>query len=215
MPRPEEQILANAQALNRLRAEASRAAFENRHANEAARRAAWDGYLGRYRELFFPGGTQAWQALLAREGTSADAALAFLAADPYFFGSGYMKSRIWQRLKRMPLNRHQQQRLEEIALARLHTPARPDFWDMARCLRFRGTPRFWEAIATLAHAPVQDGAQGNAGTKAQWLLLARANHPVQRWLGEELRRRRAGQAHDFTFANRASPPQPGQDRISP
>jgi hypothetical protein len=202
MPRLEDQILANAQTLNRLRAEASRTAYEQRNKDEAARRAAWGAYRDRYGALSFPGGAEGWRALLAGETTSADAALAFLSADPWFFRSGYMKSRIWQRLKRMGLNRHQEKALEEIALARLQAPARPDFWDMARCMRFRGTPRFWEAVAALARAHAHD----RGGTKAQWLLLARANHPVRRWLGEELRRRAQGQPHDFTFARRIAAP---------
>jgi hypothetical protein len=108
----------------------------------------------------------------------------------------------------MPINRAQEQRLEDIALARLQPPARRDFWDMARCMRFRGTPRFWDKIAALAQAHGHDAR----GTRAQWLLLARANHPVQRWLGEELRRRAQGQAHDFKFARQLSPAAMEQDR---
>ena len=183
MPSLESQILASAQALERLRAETARAisAVPRGRENSEERRRIWSAYRARHDELFFPGGTAMWAALLARDAQAADAAIAFLCADPRFFGSGYMKSAIWQRLKRVPLNSRQIRQLEEIALERLTRPATAHFWDMVRYARFRGTPRFWERVEELAQLP--------KGLKARWLLLAKQNHPVRRWVGTELLRR--------------------------
>jgi hypothetical protein len=108
-----------------------------------------------------------------------------------------MQSIIWQRLKRAPMNAHQERRVETVALAWLSGRARREFWDMGRYARFRGSARFWAEVDALA----QSAGHTSGGVKARWLLLARANYPVRQWVGRELRQMRntAGHAPDFRF----------------
>jgi hypothetical protein len=61
-----------------------------------------------------------------------DTAIIFLAADPYFFRSGYLKQVILRRLKQAPLTQQQKARLQALVLDAITEPHRFQFADYAR-----------------------------------------------------------------------------------
>ena len=150
-----------------------------------AQREAWSRacaeFHGRYGSLSYPGGDSRWEALMSLDSAEIETAIAFLEADPFHFRSGYMKEAIWRRLKAAELGPKQVRRLEAAAMSQLHRQIRRDFWYMVRFVRLRGSKVFWEGIHNLA---AQDS--GSPGLKAWWMILARANYPVQNWIGTEL-----------------------------
>ena len=139
----------------------------------------------RYELLSYPGGTERREALMARDSAELETAISFLEEDPFHFRSGYMKEAIWNKLKSSQLAAKQLRRLEAAAKGHLYRQIRRDFWYMVRFVRLRGSQEFWSDVNTLAS---QDS--GSPGLKAWWMLLARANYPVQYWINSELLRAR-------------------------
>lgn len=56
---------------------------------------------------------------------------------------------------------------------------------MTNFMRLRGTALFWQQVEAVALAG--DDASAH---KAQWMLLARQNFPIRRWISTELSRAR-------------------------
>lgn len=170
-----------------------------------AHREAWSRacaeFHARYGTLSYPGGDSRWQALMTLDSSEIETAITFLETDPFFFRSGYMKEAIWQRLKSAYLVPKQLRRLEAAGLQQLHRQIRRDFWYMVRFVRLRGSLDFWEAVHNLA-AHNSDAP----GLKAWWMLLARANYPVQHWIGSQLLRARYEKNHvpNLAFGWRAA-----------
>jgi hypothetical protein len=119
----------------------------------AAERERWrqacDEFHRRHRELFYPGGEAALDALKRRESTAIDAALDFLEADPRHFRSGYTKEEVWKLLRRAALADEHRARLEEVALCYLHRHVSREFWVMARVMSTVASGPFWERLAAL------------------------------------------------------------------
>jgi hypothetical protein len=178
--------LRNAKELRRLN---GRIGETLRHrSSSAAGRAAWESackeFHDRFDELFFPGGEPAWSRFIRGEAAFVENALAFLEADPWSVRSGYHKQVIWRYLKRLSLREEDGRRLEDIALLYLQKRVRWEFWHMAKYMRLRGRPEFWETVEALALS-----TERTAGAiKATWLVLVRANAPVRRCIGRELLR---------------------------
>lgn len=154
----------------------------------AAARVAWESacreFHDRFDDLFFPGGEIAWSGFVRGDSAFVENALAFLEADPWSFRSGYHKQIVWRRLKTMSLSAEDHRRLEQVALSYLPKRVRWEFWHMAKYMRLRGGPEFWETVEKLATS-----AERTAGAiKATWLLLVRANAPVRRCIWRELLR---------------------------
>ena len=96
------------------------ATFKNKAKNPEAWSKACALYHASYDALAFPGGLEA-SMLLLKQGdlNSADRAIDFLEANPYFHRSGYIKEDILRYLGRINLNHKQIERLQKIILARL------------------------------------------------------------------------------------------------
>lgn len=176
----------NAEELRRLNARIGET-FAHRP-DSTAGRAAWEAacreFHERFEDLFFPGGERAWSGFVRGEPTFVENALAFLEADPWSFRSGYHKQVVWRRLKQLPLNVEDRQRLEQVALSYLPKRVRWEFWHMARYVRLRGGPEFWGTVERLATS----AERTPSALKATWLLLVRANAPVRRRIWRELLR---------------------------
>jgi hypothetical protein len=170
-----------------------------------SRREAWSRacaeFHERYGSLSYPGGDERWQALMALDSAEIETAISLLEEDPFHFRSGYMKEAIWHRLKGARLTPKQMRRLEAAAKGHLYRQIRRDFWYMVRFVRLRGSEEFWNEINDTAS---QDS--GSPGLKAWWMLLARANYPVQHWIGSELLRARyeKGYVANLAFGRRAA-----------
>jgi|UPI00068E2F9D hypothetical protein len=175
-------IRANAAAIEALdrRIDETLAHRERSPADRQAWASACEAFHQGLEALSFPGGAERWEAFLLGDASGMETAISFLEAHPRFFRSGYMSEIIWHRLKRANLTARQQARIESVALGYPHRIANRQFWAMGRCMRWRGSPEFWEALAALA-----DDHSRPAGNRAHWLLLARENHPVQRWVYRE------------------------------
>ena len=124
-----------------------------------------------------------WSAFRAGDGEGIAHALLFLEVDQVTLRSGYLKVDIWDRLKQYVLAPETAQRLEAIALAYLDRRIRREFWHMVNFMRLRGSPAFWEQVARRA----ADGSEP-AARKAGWMLLARDNAPVRRWVRDTVAR---------------------------
>lgn len=61
-----------------------------------------------------------------------DSIIAFLQADEYHFGSGYVKERSWHLLKRVSLSESQKRRLRVLAIRYLQRRMGREFWYMCR-----------------------------------------------------------------------------------
>jgi hypothetical protein len=73
-------------------------------------------------------------------------ALQFLAEDPNFHGSGYLKEAIWRRFMHVDAAPRQLRRLEDVALSYLERRMTREFWYMARTMAERASPAFWDDV---------------------------------------------------------------------
>jgi hypothetical protein len=73
-------------------------------------------FHGNYADLAFPGGIAVLPALGRGDTKAVEAASLFLAADPWFFRSGYLKEYLWRRLKHQTLSDAQLKRLESAGI---------------------------------------------------------------------------------------------------
>jgi len=80
------------------------------------------------------------------EPAAIDRAIAFLAEDPRYFGSGYQKEALWRRLARADLSRKQKARLEAAAVDHLHRRITREFTAMARAMTSMGSAAFWDDV---------------------------------------------------------------------
>lgn len=180
MTYPATQVRANAERLRVLHARIH--ATVKLRDRSAADRAVWQAacaaFHDQFGDLFFPGGEAAWSAFLASDAWGIACALVFLEVNEVTFRSGYRKQEVWERLKKIDLAPDDKRRLEDIALSYLDQRVRREFWHMVNFMRLRGTESFWQRVAV--HA---DGT-GPSAHKARWMLLARTNAPVRRWVGD-------------------------------
>lgn len=113
-------MLANAAEIVRLR-DAVHETFRRRDRDEGsyeAWRTAAAEFRERYDALAFPGGyDHALERLSAGDAETIDAAIAFLECRPYFFRSGYMRTTLLRRLKRVTPGTRQEARVAEIVEA--------------------------------------------------------------------------------------------------
>jgi hypothetical protein len=82
-------------------------------------RVAWERacaeFHSRYDDLAFPGGYErGLKRIAANDAEAIDTALAFLELRPYFFRSGYMRTKLLRLLKRATLTLERRKRLEKI-----------------------------------------------------------------------------------------------------
>jgi hypothetical protein len=195
-------IRANAERLHQLH-ERIDETFKHRSRSsselEAWKRACAD-FHRQFDELSYPGGAERWAALMRSDSSEIEVAINYLEADPWHFRSGYQKEAIWDRLKKVPLLPGQLRQLEHIALAYLPRRAYRHFWYMVRFVRLRARDEFWSEVERLGMSTVRTPET----IKATWLLLARANRPVQQWIRTEQWRptREPGHAPNMDFLRR-------------
>lgn len=70
----------------------------------------------------------------------------FLEEDPYSFGTGYAKEKIWKYIWRYDLSDKQQKSLERAALKYLGRPMSREFRPMSKCMCRIGTQSFWNKV---------------------------------------------------------------------
>lgn len=93
--------------------------------------------------------------------------LAFLEADPYFFGSGYMKEKALTLLKRRNLKPSFQRRLIDVIVDATRRPQRREFLYYCRAARQIGSEELRDVLRT-----VQQGGQPSERRKANLILAA-------------------------------------------
>ena len=120
-------------------------------------RAGWDGWKAATHafhtyehplfELWRP---ETLNAIRAGGRNEIEAALAFLEADPYFFGSGYLKEKVLHALKRAPWNRSDETQLKIIILRALEGRYKREFAFYARLIPRLRTSQFEAALRAVA-----------------------------------------------------------------
>lgn len=175
-----EQVRTNACTLRFLHARVSET-VKLRSTSPAEWEAACADFHAKFGDLFFPNGEAGWSDFVSTEGRGVELALLFLEVDQYTFRSGYHKGFVWKRLKKLHLSSEAQDRLEKVGLMYLQKRVHREFWPMVNFMRLRGSPRFWQDVEILA----KTGTEG-VDRKARWMLLARNNAPVRRWISSEL-----------------------------
>jgi hypothetical protein len=162
------EIEANAAKLRDLNADIN-LTVKKRHLGEAERE-AWSEACRRfhisYDQLAFPGGlSDAMRRLTQGEPAVIESAVVFLETDPWFFRSGYIKERILEQLRRVPLDNDKKDRLRQLILARVRdSKTRREFRRYCRLAPFVTDPFFEEQIAQLA------GPSGVKPKHARWVL---------------------------------------------
>lgn len=163
-------IHEHASRLRDLHAEVRRT-FRLRDRDPAGRHAwaaACRQFQTEYDRLAFPGGFQsALRKLRSLEPGTVDRAVDFLAADPWFFRSGYLKGELIRSLKRAPLTARQRERLRHIIVARVQGPGRREFRSYCRLAPVVATPTFVARLQDLARSP-----ESLIARHAQWVLAA-------------------------------------------
>jgi hypothetical protein len=81
-----------------------------------------------------------------------DSIIAFLQADEYDFGSGYVKERCWHLLKRVRLNETQKRRLRVLGIRYLQRRMRREFWYMCRFMPMIADDGFRSQVDELANS---------------------------------------------------------------
>ncbi len=170
-------IATNAAELRALHA-AVWIAFDRR-ARSPSDRAAWELACRRFREnhdrLAFPGGLARGMAgLAAGDPTAVEASIRFLAADPWFFRSGYIKAEILRRLRRAELTPVQVARLRRVILARIAGRDTREFRGYCRLARTIADSEFLAEVDRLRDSPVAAIAR-RAGWVAAQVRQARGD----------------------------------------
>ncbi len=111
--------------------------------------AACDEFHKAYDSMAFPGGLSAGLKRLKNSDPEAvELALQFLQADPYFFGSGYIKENILRQFKRFPLTKDQHLRLAALIVRSIDGGGRREFRGYSRLARKIHPESLLEAVNT-------------------------------------------------------------------
>jgi hypothetical protein len=106
------------------------------HPHGPEHHAACDEFRKAYDSLAFPGGLAAGLKRLKNADPEAiELALQFLEADPYFFGSGYIKENILRQFKRYPLSKDHHVRLAALIVRSIDGGGRREFRGYSRLAR--------------------------------------------------------------------------------
>lgn len=144
-----KQIQRNSAELRRLN-ERIHETFKRR-GDSPAHRADWEGaceeFHARFDGLSFPGGEEALGRVRCNDPGALDAAVKFLAADPYHFRSGYTKEYLWHWLQHCKLSPSQRDALEAAALVYLERRISREFWSMCKAMARLGRSGFWSKVS--------------------------------------------------------------------
>jgi len=151
--------VAELNRLHKLVCETSELRWRTRKAEDVAHWedavARWKNFSGFGLEKFYIFENNRFLAALSGGEAEARAcAVTFLEFDPYYYRSGYMKSKLLVRLKHLTLRESEKKRMRKIVRDAILSP-RPkcEFKDYARLLKNIGTPEFRQVIRNL---PVPD-----------------------------------------------------------
>lgn len=88
-------------------------------------------------------------ALKQGDGSHVEPVIYYLERDPYTYGSGYLKEKIWRYLLRVTLTNKQKERLREIAIHYIKTRLSREFFPMCRFVNGIATDEFKQQVLTL------------------------------------------------------------------
>ena len=95
-------------------------------------------------------------ALSAGDADAKESAIRFLEFDPYYYRSGYIKSKLLVRLKNIKLSASEVKRLQKVICDAIVSPQpKCEFKYYARLLKNVGTPEFRQKLQNLSVPPVQ------------------------------------------------------------
>jgi len=120
----------------------------------------------RFDMLVFPGGGKMLLRVRENDPVALEAAVRFLAIDPYHFRSGYIKEYLWKWLLHCKLSRSARGRLEQAALGYLDRRITREFWIMCKAMAQLGRTEFWLKVSERALK-----ADGPEAKRAYFLLV--------------------------------------------
>ncbi len=90
-------------------------------------------------------------ALSSGDADAKETAIKFLEFDPYYYRSGYMKSKLLVRLKHLKLTASEVRRLQKVVCNAILSPLpKIEFKDYSRLLKNIGTPEFFQKIQNMS-----------------------------------------------------------------
>ena len=104
-----------------------------------------------YRD-FYPGVDQAIVELKQGNVAFVEPIISYLEKDPYTFGSGYRKEKIWRFLRRVSLTEKQKERLRAVALKQVWTRMSREFFPMCRFISAIADGKFREQLERVSMA---------------------------------------------------------------
>ncbi len=141
---------------------------------DPALKAAWEQAAADFHQLlteYPPGFWRGLDALQAGDSSGLPELLAFLEADPWFFRSGYAKSRALKAITRVPLPPEAVSRLQQIVLDAVDGRDRREFRWYCRLARRVIDPEFVAALEAR-----RAGDDPDVARRARWVLDAIATH---------------------------------------
>lgn len=147
-------ILKNSAELSRLsdRIHATVRTRSNSQEDKAQWQHACAEFHQKFDSLCFPGGAEMFNRVRNNEPAALEAAIRFLAADPYHFRSGYFKEYLWRWLPHCRLSNSAKNRLEQAALLYLDRRISREFWGMCKAMARLGGSEFWAKVSSRARA---------------------------------------------------------------
>ncbi len=136
-----------------------------RDADPAAYGSLVDEFRSATRAALHGVGPDIYARIDAGDRTALDIAVAFLAADPWFFSSGYVKANLIRRLKRAQLDEARCERLRRAVLHAVTTRDRREFRDYCRLARAVTRPNLIVTLRVRSLDP-DPGVRRRAG----WML---------------------------------------------
>ena len=114
---------------------------------------AWKEYsgFGEDTKFYFFERIDFLSALASGDADAKESAIKFLEFDPYYYRSGYIKSKLLVRLKQLKLNASEIKRLQKVVCNAILSPLpKREFKYYARLLKNVGTPEFRKELQNLS-----------------------------------------------------------------
>ena len=176
-----KQILENSAELQRLKDRVHTTVLAR--GNSPEERAEWERACSEFHQQFdrlaFPGGFATLRRVRENDPAALEAAISFLAADPYHFRSGYLKEYLWRWLPHCNLSPSALSHLESTSLRYLERRISREFWSMCKAMARLGRSDFWCKVSLHAQA---------TGTPEALRALCLLTHRADVHAGARLRR---------------------------
>ena len=116
-----------------------------------------------------------YQRLRAGDPAGLEIAISFLEADPWFFGTGYVKTKLMRFIKPSMLTPEDTQRLQQVVLAVVDKRDERDFREYCRFARKVDAPELWEQLSQRLTSRNPDTSPNfDVRRRARWVLEALA-----------------------------------------